>query len=219
MPKETFLQINPEKRERVLAAAAAVFAELGFHRADIARIAERAAISKGSIYNYFETKDDMYLHVCRDGLARFRKAVYSGLEPEWDFYRQVDHVFERGARFAVGHPEYIRLYLNIESAGMDRFAEALTLEVESYFASYFKSLIVESQRRGTVRGELDPDLTALLISSLFRTFILSPVSSHYRARIQIYLSDRIDDEGESGGMIGRVTDMIRKILQPGSKVS
>lgn len=46
-----------DKREAILAAALALFAEQGFHNAPCAQIAQRAGVAAGTIYRYFESKD------------------------------------------------------------------------------------------------------------------------------------------------------------------
>jgi AcrR family transcriptional regulator len=49
-----------DKRERLLAAAAAVFAERDFHRVQVSDVAERAGVGKGTVYLYFPTKDHLH---------------------------------------------------------------------------------------------------------------------------------------------------------------
>ena len=52
-----FEEIRRIKRKAILDAALHVFAEEGFHSATISQIAKKAAISKGLMYNYFESKE------------------------------------------------------------------------------------------------------------------------------------------------------------------
>ena len=94
MPKPTFDKISPEKRERFLVEAARLFAERGFSQTDMAELASRANVAKGSVYDYFDSKEDLYLYVCRDGLERSRRAVYGGIDPSWDLYRQITAHFQ-----------------------------------------------------------------------------------------------------------------------------
>ena len=49
------------KREQILLAARAVFAERGFHRATIKDVATRAGVADGTVYNYFENKTALIL--------------------------------------------------------------------------------------------------------------------------------------------------------------
>lgn len=53
----------------IIAAALEVFAEKGFAAAKLDDIAERAGVSKGALYLYFETKDDIFRAVVRDAVA------------------------------------------------------------------------------------------------------------------------------------------------------
>ncbi len=197
MPRDTFNRISEEKRERVLRQAAWLFAEKGFAQADMAALASRAGVSKGSLYDYFDNKEALYLHVCRDGLQRSRKAVYGEINPEWDLYRQVKHIFRRGAAFAQSHPEYVALYLNFASAGMGHFAEQLSLEVERYTASHLKKLIRDGIDKGLIRPDIDVNLTAFHINSLYIIFLGSLVSRHFRIRIKEYLEINGEPTGKA----------------------
>ena len=80
MPKGTLDKIAAEKRQRVLLAAATLFAERGFAHTDMAELASRAQVAKGSLYNYFDSKEELYDYVCRYGLELSRSAVYGELD-------------------------------------------------------------------------------------------------------------------------------------------
>lgn len=215
MPKNTFLQLPKEKQERVLLTATRIFARRGFAAADMAYIAEEAAVAKGSLYNYFESKEDLYLFVCRAGVERSRRAVYGGIEPGWDVYMQVEHIFRKGTAFALEHPEHVLLYLNVSSAGMERFAEQLTVEVEKHTADHLKKSLRKGIREGIVRSEVDPKLAAFLINSVYIMFLVSLISRHFQIRMKEYLEiageltvQRIEEP------LDRVIAMIHGFLRP-----
>ena len=215
MPKPTFSQLPEEKRERVLRSAAVIFAERGFSGSDVGQIAELAGVAKGSLYNYFESKEELYLYVCRDGVERSRMAVYGGLEPHWDIYRQIDHMFRSGVKFATSYPEYIRLYINVSSAGMDRFADQLTLEVEKFTSDYLKNLIKREIDRGAVRADIDTNLAAFLINSLYIMSVVSLISRHFQIRMKEYLEigEELDEKNIEGHLTG-VINNINRLLRP-----
>ena len=56
-------RLKQEREERILDAAATVFASKGFHRATIREIAEFADVADGTIYNYFENKYDLLIGI------------------------------------------------------------------------------------------------------------------------------------------------------------
>jgi AcrR family transcriptional regulator len=65
MPLARFEKIEPDRRRRVLQAAAREFASEGFEKASLGRIAGAAGLSKASLYYYFEDKADLFATVVR----------------------------------------------------------------------------------------------------------------------------------------------------------
>jgi AcrR family transcriptional regulator len=56
-------QLKREREGQILDAAAAVFAEKGFHQATVHDIATRAGVADGTLYNYFENKFDLLIAI------------------------------------------------------------------------------------------------------------------------------------------------------------
>jgi|SRR6056297_343580 len=51
------------KKENIIDTAIQLFAEKGFHNTSISKIAEAAGVSKGLMYNYFDSKEDLLKHI------------------------------------------------------------------------------------------------------------------------------------------------------------
>jgi AcrR family transcriptional regulator len=68
-----------DKRERLLSAAAAVFAERDFHQVQVSDVAERAGVGKGTVYLYFPTKDDLHRAALEASLSVIRDEVEHAL--------------------------------------------------------------------------------------------------------------------------------------------
>lgn len=62
-PRPARPDLRAERRAAILAAAAEVFAESGYRRARVADVAARAGIGKGTIYEYFRSKQELFLAV------------------------------------------------------------------------------------------------------------------------------------------------------------
>jgi len=215
MPKNTFFTLSETKREKILRTAAKVFAERGYNQTDMAAIATAAGVAKGSLYNYFASKEEFYLYVCRDGLRRSRQAIYGTMDTNWDIYRQVEHIFHQGTAFARQYPEYVRLYLNISSAGMENFARQLTLEVEKKTADHLKNLLHQGIRQGIVRADLNVNLAAFLINSLYIVLMVSLVSEHFKIRLREYLQLMGEfDENTIEAELDQVVELIHQFLRP-----
>ncbi len=65
-----------ERRQSILQAAREVFFENGFHQATVETVAERAEVSKGTVYLYFESKETILAHLLLEGL----RELVGGLE-------------------------------------------------------------------------------------------------------------------------------------------
>jgi AcrR family transcriptional regulator len=63
MPKDTFFNLPEEKRQKIIRAAIDQFAELHYDNVTVGRIVQLAGIPKGSFYQYFENKDDLYIYL------------------------------------------------------------------------------------------------------------------------------------------------------------
>ena len=61
---------DDHKRERILDAATAVFADRDFHRVLVSEVATRAGVGKGTVYLYFPTKDDLHRAALEGSLER-----------------------------------------------------------------------------------------------------------------------------------------------------
>jgi AcrR family transcriptional regulator len=57
--QEQFEKMRADRKAEILEAALNVFAEEGYHSASIAKVSKRAGVSKGLLYNYFESKQEL----------------------------------------------------------------------------------------------------------------------------------------------------------------
>jgi AcrR family transcriptional regulator len=65
MPRPRFEKLPPERRAHILEVAAREFGALGYEGASLNRILEKAELSKGAAYYYFDDKADLFLAVLR----------------------------------------------------------------------------------------------------------------------------------------------------------
>lgn len=63
MPEKQFFDLKAEKRNKIINAALDEFAQYGFNESSTNRIVKEAGIGKGSLFKYFENKEDLYFYV------------------------------------------------------------------------------------------------------------------------------------------------------------
>jgi AcrR family transcriptional regulator len=68
---EQFEEIREERRNLIMEVALELFADKGFSHVTIANIAQKAGISKGLLYNYFESKEQLITEIMMAGINEF----------------------------------------------------------------------------------------------------------------------------------------------------
>ena len=132
----------PTKRRAILAAAASVMAEQGPERASMARIADRAEVSKALLYHYFPGRDALVFAIVHDHLADLDQALAAADDPARppadrlralvhaviEAYRHADDAHKVQLTGAPTLPEDDRArILALERRIVRRFAEVLRL--------------------------------------------------------------------------------------------
>lgn len=109
MPKSTFFGLPEERRERLVREAIAEFADRTYAEASLSQIARRARIPKGSFYQYFEDKLDLYRWLLTEEAPRRKREFVGAARPEGGFWARLETMIERGMAFLVEHPHLARL--------------------------------------------------------------------------------------------------------------
>jgi len=105
MSKSTFKNLSPEKQERFLAEALKEFANNDFNSASITQIVKNLGIAKGSIYQYFGNKLELWLYLKQYSESvklKYIESVKRDNYPDfWQYYRAM---YERGIYFDLENP-------------------------------------------------------------------------------------------------------------------
>ena len=160
----------PEERPRqILEAALEVFAERGLAAARLDDIAKLAGLSKGTIYLYFATKEDLFREVIRTSVVAFIARAEAFFEAEPDPVHSLTAWMEGywGWLRSPVFPAMHRL-VNTELRSFPDLASFYTTEV----IERAQRLVREMLERGMDAGQfrrMDPQVAARMLSSLFVT--------------------------------------------------
>lgn len=163
LPKETFFNLPPDKRERVIDAALDEFAERSYHDARVTAIAENAGIAKGSFYQYFEDKKDLFKYII--GLIADKKLEYinkdmMGNMQDYGFFQVLRELYLSGIRFAKEHPRLLAIgmqLMNNQALYHEVFTDYVHLSCEFYGKLLMK---------GVADGDIDPTIDITVTSRL-----------------------------------------------------
>ena len=124
MPKVTG-QYKSDLREKIIQAAIESFAQAGFDRTKMEDIAKRLGLSKGTIYLYFNSKEDLFLAICEHYLKVMRDQQHSAIFPKKeDLVLDSEHFYENFRRLEQGK-DRVMLEMVVESSRNSRLKKGM----------------------------------------------------------------------------------------------
>lgn len=168
-----FLQLQPEKQNRVLEAAVEEFAKKGYGRASMNLVVERAGISKGALFKYFGSKGGLFAFVYRMALERIKgylKAVRDQSRGE-PFFSRLEKVMWAGVLFIQEKPGLARIYHNILFTGDSPYKAGILEELQRESVEFIQGLVQDGIQRGDLRQDLDPMTCAFVIQCVLDRFL------------------------------------------------
>ena len=202
MPKDTFFNLPADKRELICNVAIQEFGQHPFDQASVNRIVANAGIAKGSFYQYFEDKADLFLYVAR--LAGEAKAEYISpvmRNPEQhDFFTLLRALYASGIQFAAEHPEYAELSKRLLEHRDGPIYRALMDENLPSAYEFFERMLENAVDRGEIRADIDTKMLA---------HMLVPMNAHL---VEYYVEHVAGEYGE--GML-ETLDQFVDLLRSG----
>lgn len=168
MPTPTYFNLPKEKREAIEQASILEFANHTFSEASINQIVKASNISRGSFYQYFEDKEDCYLHIltmiAKEKMKLFGTIVNRSeqdsifdeyeqmLEATIEWIKQKPLYYQMGMYMDMDDSEFIQKLIKRNQASMD----------------YFIQLVKRDQDRGLIKSSINPVVLVDMLWSINR---------------------------------------------------
>ena len=193
MPKDTFFNLPEDKRALICSVAVDEFASYPFEQASINRIVADAGIAKGSFYQYFTGKKDLFLYLLKmatqEKLAYF-SSVLAGAD-EHTLFSLIRDLYLAGIQFAGEHPKYELIGRRIlENKNAPIYKEAID-ENSPVSYEFFGTLLENAIERGEVRADIDVKLFAYMITAM-NTLIVEYWTEYVAQDFQDGMMETID---------------------------
>lgn len=157
--------VRPDTARRILQVAEALFAEHGFDGVSMNAIAERAGVSKASVFHHFNSKNALYLAVLKDCTRQAASLLESMGQDDAP-------VAERLRAFSRAHLAHIlerkqasRIMQHEMLKGGPRRGQELAQQVFGESFARFVEMLRQGQERGELRQDIDPAMVAIVIIS------------------------------------------------------
>ncbi len=165
MPKQTFFNLPDEKRNTIVNTAIDEFAEYGFEAASINRIVANSGISKGSFYQYFEDKLDVFKHLI-DLLAYEKTEFFKDKHPSatnMDTFQYYRWMIKTGMEFNSTNPRLVQAISRV------MFGEGLYYQnfnhVRERSTQGLRAMIMQAIQNGEVDPSVDVELAVMIMET------------------------------------------------------
>jgi len=171
--RPTFTKLAAGKQDRILDAAIDEFSRWGYEKASINRMVGRLGIAKGSIFQYFGSKKNLYFHIFEHAVSLVRrrlKRVKAETEGD-DFFVRLAKSLQAGIQFIRHHPRIYQIYLKMLFQEDFPFRADLLRTIRLFSMDYLRPMIETGIRRGELRRDLDPEMAAFFLDAVLDRFL------------------------------------------------
>jgi AcrR family transcriptional regulator len=212
VPKQTFLNLPDEKRQAFTDIALEEFASHDYNTASVSKIVARAGIAKGSVYQYFEDKQDLFLYL----LEVANRAMLGYLQqtappdPQAGFFERLRWQMSATVSAAQKYPVHSRLARRAYTAALP-FRDTVLEQAKRLSQEHFHGMVAQAQAAGELDPALDPAVVSFMVQGLMND--LGP-----------FLQSRFGESDEDWlgrPEVGEVFDQVIAVLRRGleSKVT
>lgn len=148
---------NNDKYQRIIAAATKVFAQKGFYQSKISEIAKEAGVADGTIYIYFENKDDILISLFEEQMQAVLDNMKSRIVLQTDPARKLEE-------FAWTHLSLIQKnkdmaeIIQVELRQSGKFMKDYKNEKFIEYLNIIEDIIIEGQKAGLFKENVVPNV-------------------------------------------------------------
>ena len=212
-PRDTFNNLNEGKKSKILDAAVEEFSRHGFRQASVNRMVERIGIAKGSLFQYFGSKEGLFsvifnyaVELVRQSLRQVKRET-SGA----DFFERIKESTLAGVRFIKRHPRIYRIYLKMIFQEDFPLRTEFLQQVHLFSAEYLRPVVEAGIARGDIRADTDVEMAVFMLDALMDRFLQAYCVPFLDAGASIYQA--------SGEDLERKVDEFIKLLRIGMGIS
>jgi AcrR family transcriptional regulator len=167
---------NEHRKEEILKAAQEVFFEKGLQSSTMDEIAEKAELSKGTLYLYFKSKEDLYLAVLIEGMGILYRMFDDAIRQSASPAEAIEQLGLTYHRFYLEQRNYFRMFHFFQSPQFhkqvsEEMMAACTLQNQKVWDLAMR-VIERGRREGVFRTDLHPAEMAVILWSAMHALMM-----------------------------------------------
>ena len=156
------------RRTAILEQAGKIFAAKGFHNTTVAEIAGASGFAVGTLYQFFESKEQLYTMLLTEKLGMLYAGIQKAVDEETDLLRKIDTLVSAQFRFVENNVEFCSIFVRGDHLSLSEGSEELRKRMVTDYAVYV-SFIEGVMRDGISAGilkKMDPQMMAAALTGI-----------------------------------------------------
>jgi AcrR family transcriptional regulator len=194
VPKETFFNLNEEKQEKVIRAAINEFLNKGFEKGNIGEIARNAGVAKGSMYQYFEDKKELFLYTVEWSIRLLVQKYGKGIMSNSNGIDVFDFYYKNARDMWMQMAEEREVIIFIQDVFLGKYSNLIG-ESMDYMMKASEEMMLDQIRIGKENGSIRKDIEDKILS-LFMTGVSFKIKEYMMNKARSAGVDMIDEAFE-----------------------
>ena len=205
MVRPQFAKLPAEQQQAIVRAARDEFAGRGFHDASLNRVIEAAGISKGSMYYYFDGKEDLYAFIVRIDIEQLFERLgpfpVPGDQSADGFWSTLEDYYLRLMTALAATPDLAALIRGLLAAATAPVLAQAQSDLMRAVLPWLEQAVASGQRAGAIRSDVPSDLLITVVMGMGQA-------------MDVWLMNRQPDQDDLPSLISVLIEMMRGAARP-----
>jgi hypothetical protein len=113
-----------------------------------------------------------------------------------DIFDKIERLLRAAQKYTREYPELNQIYLDITSQGLSHLSTLLSRKMETISAQFYRSMLSESKKSGTIDPDIDEYITSFCLDNLILLLQYSYTTDYFRERMKIFAGEDAAENDE-----------------------
>lgn len=151
-----------EKYDRIITHASTLFARSDFQSVCMEDVAVAAKVGKGTLYNYFRSKDDLYFSILHYRLENFLQVLTDAYNERGEFLKNMRSLILHLHKFLAGYPHFHKIWAR-EEHSIARESNSVIFELKERILHLIQDVLEQGRKEGLLADGLDTAFAAQVV--------------------------------------------------------
>jgi AcrR family transcriptional regulator len=162
-----------QRREEIILAAEKVFFSKGFDKSTMDHIADKAELSKGTLYLYFNSKEDLHMAVARKAIGLLNEKTTKAAIHGSNAFEKLGLMGRACVEFSRDYPDHMKSIMTLEEVESHEISMSVQEVQEMIYKESTVGMVFQIVEQGVREGLIRADIPVILIAHTLWMQVLS----------------------------------------------